>query len=117
MDRAPYGTLADANWPVRKLWHTRHEELGLLPEPGEYGPLWTDNSRLELRIAGQQLFAQLPGLLNDRELYVLCARLEDVTMEELGRDLGVTRERIRQIEAKAVRKLKHWCRKDQRHGF
>jgi len=29
------------------------------------------------------------------------------TLEEVGREFKVTRERIRQIEAKAIRKLKH----------
>jgi RNA polymerase primary sigma factor len=31
----------------------------------------------------------------------------DHTLEEMGRQFSVTRERIRQIEAKALRKLKH----------
>ena len=50
--------------------------------------------------------------LNDRERRVLQLRfgLEDGrsrTLEEVGREFGVTRERIRQIEAKALRKLRH----------
>ena len=50
--------------------------------------------------------------LNDREARVLELRfgLEDGrsrTLEEVGKDFGVTRERIRQIEAKALRKLRH----------
>jgi RNA polymerase primary sigma factor len=32
---------------------------------------------------------------------------KDHTLEEVGRQFSVTRERIRQIEAKALRKLKH----------
>ena len=50
--------------------------------------------------------------LTDRESRVLKLRfgLEDGrtrTLEEVGREFGVTRERIRQIEAKAIRKLRH----------
>ena len=50
--------------------------------------------------------------LNDRERRVLEMRfgLDDGasrTLEEVGQEFGVTRERIRQIEAKALRKLRH----------
>lgn len=52
------------------------------------------------------------GTLSDRERQVLAMRfgLEDGrtrTLEEVGKAFGVTRERIRQIEAKALRKLRH----------
>ena len=52
------------------------------------------------------------GTLTDREAKVLRLRfgLEDGrarTLEEVGVEFGVTRERIRQIEAKALRKLRH----------
>lgn len=50
--------------------------------------------------------------LSDREAKVLEMRFglkgqKPMTLEEVGREFGVTRERIRQIEAKALRKLKH----------
>ncbi len=50
--------------------------------------------------------------LSDREERVICLRYglydnRPRTLEEVGREFGVTRERIRQIEAKAIKKLKH----------
>jgi RNA polymerase primary sigma factor len=52
------------------------------------------------------------GELTERERKVLLLRfgLEDGrarTLEEVGKEFNVTRERIRQIEAKALRKLRH----------
>jgi RNA polymerase primary sigma factor len=52
------------------------------------------------------------GFLNEREREVLEMRFglndgRDHTLEEVGKTFGVTRERIRQIEAKALRKLRH----------
>jgi RNA polymerase primary sigma factor len=52
------------------------------------------------------------NFLSDREREVLEMRFglndgKDHTLEEVGKEFGVTRERIRQIEAKALRKLRH----------
>ncbi len=60
--------------------------------------------------------------LTDRERRVIELRygLEDgkpKTLEEVGQEFGVTRERIRQIEAKAIRKLMHPTRSRILRGF
>jgi RNA polymerase primary sigma factor len=60
--------------------------------------------------------------LNERERKVLEMRFGlgdgySRTLEEVGRQFRVTRERIRQIEAKALRKMRHPTRIRQLHGF
>ena len=60
--------------------------------------------------------------LTPREEKVLRMRFgigekSDHTLEEVGQDFEVTRERIRQIEAKALRKLRHPSRSKQLKSF
>lgn len=60
--------------------------------------------------------------LSDREARVLKMRFglegqRPMTLEEVGKKFGVTRERIRQIEAKALRKLKHPSRRKKLQDF
>jgi RNA polymerase primary sigma factor len=65
---------------------------------------------------------EILGSLSEREQKVLSMRfgLDDGyshTLEEVGQLFSVTRERIRQIEAKALRKMRHPTRIRQLHGF
>jgi RNA polymerase primary sigma factor len=65
---------------------------------------------------------EILGSLSEREQKVLSMRfgLDDGyshTLEEVGQLFNVTRERIRQIEAKALRKMRHPTRIRQLHGF
>jgi RNA polymerase primary sigma factor len=71
-----------------------------------------------LRETTQQVLAGLTA----REAKVLRMRFgidmnTDHTLEEVGKQFDVTRERIRQIEAKALRKLRHPSRSDQLRSF
>ena len=70
----------------------------------------------------QDQIARLLDTLTDREQRVLSLRfgLKDGrtrTLEEVGKEFNVTRERIRQIEAKALRKLRHPSRARMLKGY
>jgi RNA polymerase primary sigma factor len=71
-----------------------------------------------LREATQQVLS----CLTERESKVLRMRFgidmsTDHTLEEIGQKFDVTRERIRQIEAKALRKLRHPSRSEWLRSF
>jgi RNA polymerase primary sigma factor len=71
------------------------------------GPLPDEQVELSLR---SQALAQALAALTDRERQVIVLRYgladqEPKTLEEIGRRLGLTRERVRQIEVEALRRL------------
>jgi len=90
-----------------------NEEQGeladLLADPGVVSPFDAAATKLE-----NEALDQVLALLSDRERIVLRLRfgLDGAmprTLEDVGREFALTRERIRQIEAKALTKLRHPC--------
>ena len=78
--------------------------------PDEKAPTPVDNiMKDDLQAQIDQILAQL----NEREQAVVRMRFglmedaSDRTLEEIGKELNVTRERVRQIESSAIKKLKH----------
>lgn len=78
-----------------------------LEDKGDVSPAHSANDSLR-----QQEVEKALGSLSDREAEIIKLRFGigtgyPRTLEELGRIFSVTRERVRQIEAKAIRKLRH----------
>jgi RNA polymerase primary sigma factor len=87
-------------------------------DDGRFGDFIEDKTSLspsdailkdDLRVQIEQVLEQL----NEREKAVIKLRFgimddeSDRTLEEIGKELSVTRERVRQIESSAIKKLKH----------
>jgi RNA polymerase primary sigma factor len=124
-----------ANLPlekVNKIFHIRMEQPTSLETPvgdseTRFGDFIADDdavSPLDMTIQTNlnKEIKRILSSLNPREAKILRMRFgieekRDYTLEELGRQFGITRERIRQIEAKALRKLKHPKRKCKLRSF
>jgi RNA polymerase primary sigma factor len=128
---------------INKLIRTSRylvQELGREPTPEEIAEkmeLPLDKVRKVLKIAKEPISLETPigeeedlaeqtrkvlATLTPREEKVLRMRFgigekSDHTLEEVGQDFEVTRERIRQIEAKALRKLRHPSRSKRLKSF
>jgi len=88
-----------------------------IPDEEKLSPI--DSASYDL-LEGQ--IARVLDTLNDRERKVLELRFGLVdnkprTLEQVGKEFGVTRERIRQIEAKALRKLRHPSRSQKLRDY
>ena len=124
--------LERASAKVRKIQRLAQEPLSLETpvgneETSSLGDFIEDDSlpgpvdSASRRMLREQMSEILDGL-NERERKVLIMRfgLEDGiprTLEDVGKEFQVTRERVRQIEAKALRKLRHPLRSRKLRDF
>ena len=107
---------------VREIWKISQKTTSLETPIGDeddsqLGDFIEDTKQLSpYEMTSQRLLREnieeVLSALSEREAKVLEMRFglngqKPMTLEEVGREFGVTRERIRQIEAKALRKLKH----------
>ena len=117
----PYGTLADASYELRQAYYANgylhDKDIPELPHlPVDYAE-WVDPEEELHKKEMANVVADMLDTLAPRLKKVLCLRYgiglaQDYTLEEVGIYFDVTRERIRQIEAKALRLMKHPSRSD-----
>ena len=118
----PYGTLAGVSQELKSAYYTHgyqhDEDMPELPCPPQEDEECVD---LEEEVYKKDVVRLIEEALDDvtpRQKKVLCLRFgigmtQDYTLEEVGAVFGVTRECIRQIEAKAIRRMKHPDRSDK----
>jgi RNA polymerase sigma factor (sigma-70 family) len=111
----PYGTLVGASYELKQAYYMhgylRDEDMPELP----CHPVYAEYVDPEEELFKKEMVSVVHEAfetLSPRAVKVLCLRFgigltQDYTLEEVGIRFDVTRERIRQIEAKAFRDLKH----------
>ena len=104
----PEGRLSDYHPDVGNIWRSRNDE----PEKQEFDklPPWMHGESMdtETRLDLQKAIPEALDTISPKERKVLLLRFWfDMTLDECGDVFRLTRERIRQIEAKALRKLRH----------
>lgn len=107
------GRLQDYHPDVGNIWRSRNEELE--KEVFDYLPPWMapEDKDIDRQIDLERLIPKAFETLTKREVMVIVSRCwHDYTLDEVGACFRVTRERVRQIEAKAIRRLKHPSRSD-----
>jgi RNA polymerase sigma factor (sigma-70 family) len=117
----PYGTLVGTSKELRETYYYYgYKEDSMLPEFPSLPYEEETHESLEEKVYKKELAEHVRNMLDTltpREAKVLRMRFGveldcDYTLEEVGKRFDVTRERIRQIEAKAMRKMKHPSRED-----
>jgi RNA polymerase primary sigma factor/RNA polymerase sigma factor len=110
-----YARTIPGEFKQRDRFRTSHDELFLATEERRGDPTQEVNVQTERESQVERMLKRL----DDREKKIIINRFgldygrEPLTLKEVGAELGVTKERIRQIEVRALNKLRQAAKEEK----
>jgi len=119
MRRRRFKGIATNDLP-REVWNVIYSPRWKDPEPEEDVLVpcdndWVDPAYLERQVDNELLARVFLDVISDKHAQVLVMHLvEELTLQEIADHFQVTRERVRQVELEALRKIHYWARNKYR---
>lgn len=113
MSRRPFlprGTWAGVDGEIARLWYGRDVEPEPLPD-FTTPELWQSDHSLASAIDCRVVAQAVVEKIDERHLEVVERRIAGETLAEIADDLGISRERVRQIEGFALRRMRRQIEK------
>ena len=107
---------SDTN-PRKRVDQVTHQDLANRTAPDLVDPIERTERKIDLDRLKNVIRANMKDLLSTETAVLNMRYWKDLTLEQTAQALGLTPERVRQIEAKALRKLRHLSKSDQLKPF
>ena len=107
---------SDTN-PRKRVDQVTHQDLANRTAPDLVDPIERTERKIDMDRLKNVIRANMKDLLSTETAVLNMRYWKDLTLEQTAQALGLTPERVRQIEAKALRKLRHFSKSDQLKPF
>ena len=107
---------SDTN-PRKRVDQVTHQDLANRTAPDLVDPIERTERKIDMDRLKNVIRANMKDLLSTETAVLNMRYWKDLTLEQTAQALGLTPERVRQIEAKALRKLRHLSKSDQLKPF
>ena len=107
-----YGRLHVKDLPneVKVIWNSRNDEIADTPTTGTLAVFQQTDPEIDDKADFIRRLVAITPLTEREEQAIAMHILEEYTLDEVGRSMGVTRERARQIILKGLRRLRTYQR-------